>query len=183
MICHSRYLAQNAASWLAVEVLRYRDHDTSRCQDDISWHLIRNNRKDVTLTMVCVLLWETASLLIFILERYLCQFHNMFSDNLLISTNFKLQRLREICSGPRPVSWWDHHELDKSCLRLTLVFDSCKTKEIVITASWHWTRTRTYYSLFRYERLEIVTFKMMVTVSSDRKSSQCLKMRRDLSSS
>ena len=28
------------------------------------------------------------------------------------------------------MSWWDDHELDKSCLRLTLVFDSCKTKQI-----------------------------------------------------
>ena len=44
----SRYLAQNAAIWLADEVLRYCDHDTSRCQDDISWHLIRNSRKEVT---------------------------------------------------------------------------------------------------------------------------------------
>ena len=41
----SRYLAQNAAIWLADEVLRYRDHDTSRCQDDISWHLITQQLK------------------------------------------------------------------------------------------------------------------------------------------
>ena len=32
----SHYLAQNDAICLADEVLRYRDHDTSRCQDDIS---------------------------------------------------------------------------------------------------------------------------------------------------
>ena len=44
-ILYSRYLAQNAAIWLADEVLRYRDHDTSRCQDDISWHLITQQSK------------------------------------------------------------------------------------------------------------------------------------------
>ena len=33
-------IAPNAAIWLADEVLRYRDHDTSKCQGDISWHLI-----------------------------------------------------------------------------------------------------------------------------------------------
>ena len=32
----SHYLTQNAAILLTDEVLRYRDHDTSRCQDDIS---------------------------------------------------------------------------------------------------------------------------------------------------
>ena len=42
---YSRYLAQNAAIWLAVEVLRYRDHDISRCQDDISWHLFTQQSK------------------------------------------------------------------------------------------------------------------------------------------
>ena len=42
---HPRYLAQNAAIWLADEVLRYHDHDTSRCQDDISWHLITQQSK------------------------------------------------------------------------------------------------------------------------------------------
>ena len=36
MILISRYLAQNAAILLADEVLRYRDHDILRCQDDIS---------------------------------------------------------------------------------------------------------------------------------------------------
>ena len=41
----SRYLPQNAAIWLADEVLRYRDHHTSRCQDDISWHLITQQSK------------------------------------------------------------------------------------------------------------------------------------------
>ena len=41
----SRYLAQNAAIWLADEVLRYRDHDTSKCQDDISWQLIMQQLK------------------------------------------------------------------------------------------------------------------------------------------
>ena len=44
----SRYPAQNAAIWLADEVLRNCDHDTSGCQDDISWHLICSNLKDVT---------------------------------------------------------------------------------------------------------------------------------------
>ena len=41
----SRYLAQNAAIWLADEVIRYCDHDTSRCQNDISWHLITQQSK------------------------------------------------------------------------------------------------------------------------------------------
>ena len=45
MIIISRYLAQNAAIWLADEVLRYRDHDTWRCQDDISWHSITQQSK------------------------------------------------------------------------------------------------------------------------------------------
>ena len=45
MILHSRYLAQNAAIWLADGVLRYLAHDTSRCQDDISWHLITQQSK------------------------------------------------------------------------------------------------------------------------------------------
>ena len=45
MIFYSCYLAQNASIWLADEVLRYRDHDTSRCQDDISWHLITQQSK------------------------------------------------------------------------------------------------------------------------------------------
>ena len=45
MNIYSRYLAQNAAIWLADEVLRYCDHDTSRCQDDISWHLITQQSK------------------------------------------------------------------------------------------------------------------------------------------
>ena len=36
LINTSRYLAQNAAIGLADEVLKYRDHDTSRCQDGIS---------------------------------------------------------------------------------------------------------------------------------------------------
>ena len=45
MIFYSRYLTQNAAIWLADEVLRYCDHDTSRCQDDISWHLIMQQLK------------------------------------------------------------------------------------------------------------------------------------------
>ena len=45
LMTYSRYLAQNAAIWLAVEVLRYRDHDTSRCQDDSSWHLITQQSK------------------------------------------------------------------------------------------------------------------------------------------
>ena len=46
-ITYSRYLAQNATIWLADEVLRYRDYqyDTSRCQDDISWHLITQQSK------------------------------------------------------------------------------------------------------------------------------------------
>ena len=30
------------------------------------------------------------------------------------------------------MSWWDDHKLDKSCLHLTLVFDSCKTKQIYL---------------------------------------------------
>ena len=42
---NSRYLAPNASIWLADEVLRYRDHGTSRCQDDISWHLITQQSK------------------------------------------------------------------------------------------------------------------------------------------
>ena len=86
---NSGYIGQNKAIWLADEVLRYRDHHTLRCQDNISWHLISNNPKDVTLIMVCILLWETASQLtcIFELKQYKC--HSMFSN---ISTNYKLQR-------------------------------------------------------------------------------------------
>ena len=45
LMTYSRYLAQNAAIWLADEVLNYREHDTSRCQDDISWHLIKQQSK------------------------------------------------------------------------------------------------------------------------------------------
>ena len=44
-ISFSRYLAQNAAIWLADEVWRYRDHDTLQCQDDISRHLITQQSK------------------------------------------------------------------------------------------------------------------------------------------
>ena len=36
VVVFSCYLAKNAAIGLADEVLRYCDHDTSRCQDDIS---------------------------------------------------------------------------------------------------------------------------------------------------
>ena len=61
MIFVSHYLALDAAIWLADEVLKYRDHNTSRCQNDISWHVIRNNQNDVRETMVYVLLQETAS--------------------------------------------------------------------------------------------------------------------------
>ena len=39
-----------------------------------------------------------------VFEPYQCQSHNIFLDNLFISTNFILRRLQEICSGPHPVS-------------------------------------------------------------------------------
>ena len=65
----SRYVAQNAAIWLADEVLRYIVIMTLRGAKTIfldTW--LRNNPKDVTLTMVRVLLRETASLLTFIMN-------------------------------------------------------------------------------------------------------------------
>ena len=72
-ILYSRYLAQNAAIWLADEVLRDCGHDTSRCQyDKISWNLIRNNQKDVSLAMDCILLPEKASQLKFIFKSKEC---------------------------------------------------------------------------------------------------------------
>ena len=43
-------------------------------------YLICNNPKDITLTMVCVLLLETMSPLTFIFASYQCQFHSMISD-------------------------------------------------------------------------------------------------------
>ena len=90
---HIRYLAQNAAIWLADEVLlRYCDQDTLRSQDKISWHLIHNSLKNLMLIMVCVLLWETVNPLTCIFEQKHCQCHSMFSKNLYNSTNYKLLR-------------------------------------------------------------------------------------------
>ena len=76
----SCYLAQNAAIWLTDEVLGYRDYDTSRCQDDISWHLIYNNWKDVTQTMVCILMQETVNTPTCLFERKQCKYYSMFFE-------------------------------------------------------------------------------------------------------
>ena len=88
----SRYLAQNAAIWLADEVLRYRDHDTSRCQDDISWHLITQQSKRRTANNGLRIVARNGESTHIYYERYQCWFHSMFSDNLLVFANFELQR-------------------------------------------------------------------------------------------
>ena len=62
-----------------------------------------------------------------------------FQSTGLIVRTIKIQRQRNICSGPRPVSSWDYHALDKSFLCLTLVFNLCLTKQIIwsmITRFW-----------------------------------------------
>ena len=145
-IYDSRYLAQNAAIWLAVEVLRYPDHDTSKCQDDIYWHLIRNNRKDVILTMVCVLLRKTCV-------------HSHSSLN-VISVNFRtcfwiiclfLQTLNFKGNEKYVLVLVQCHDgMITNSINLVCVLHSSLTRartnrfiSFVIIASWHWTRTRT----------------------------------------
>ena len=78
---------------------------------------LRNNRKGVTLTMVCVLLRETSSLLTFIMN--------------VISVNF-IACFQIICWFLQTLKYRGNEKYDKSCLRLTLVFDSCKTKQIYL---------------------------------------------------
>ena len=131
MIEFSRYLAQNAVIRLADEVLRYHDHDTSSAKTIFLDTWLRNNRKDVTLTMVHVLLRETASLFTFIMN--VISFHFIACFQIICwflqTLNYRGKEkyvlvLIQCHDG--------NHELDKSCLRLTLVFDSCKTKQIYL---------------------------------------------------
>ena len=84
---YSRYLTQNAAIWLADEVLRYRDHDTSRCQDDISWNLIMQQLKRCNAYNDLRIVARNGESTHIYYEHY-----SMFSDNLLVFTNFKIQR-------------------------------------------------------------------------------------------
>ena len=143
---YSRYLAQNAAIWLADEVLRYRDHDTSRCQDDISWHLVRNNQKDVTLTMVRVLLRETVSLLTFIMNVISINFIACFRIScwFLQTLNYRGNKKYVL------VLYQCHDGMITNSINLFCVLHSSSTRarpnrliSFVIIASWHWTRTRT----------------------------------------
>ena len=146
---NSRYLAQNAAIWLADEVLRYCDH---------AWHFEvprryfltldtqQSKRRYVNNGLRIVKEWVHSHSSLQVIS---VNFIAWFLIDLFVSTNLELQRLREICSGPRHVSWWDNHELDKSyCVLHSSSTHAGPNRFIsfVIIASWHWTRTWTKYS-------------------------------------
>ena len=107
---------------------------------------LRNNRRDVTLTMVRVLLRETASLLTFIMN--------------IISVNF-IACFRIICWFLQTLNYRGnekcvlvlvqcHDGMITNSINLVCVLQSSSTRarpnrfiSFVIIASWHWTRTRT----------------------------------------
>ena len=124
----SRYLAQKAAIWLAYQVVMTLRGAKTIFLD--TW--LRNNRKDVTLTMVRVLLREMACLLIFIM--------NVISVNFIACfwiICWFLQTFNYRGNEKHVLVLVQCHDgmITNSInlfLRLTLVFDSCKTKQIYL---------------------------------------------------
>ena len=144
MIINSRYLAQNAAIWLVDEVLRYRDHDTSRCKDDISWHLITHQSKGRDANNGSRIVARNSEYThtyyervnIIACFRIIC----WFLQTLNYRGNEKYVLVLVQC----------HDGMITNSINLVCVLHSSSTRarpnrfiSFVIIASWHWTQTRT----------------------------------------
>ena len=140
----SRYLAPNAAIWLADEVFRYRDHDTSRCQDDISWHLIMQQSKGHNTNNCSRIVARNGESTHIYYEHvhFISCFWIIcwFLQTLNYGGNEKYVLVLVQC----------HDAMITNSINLVCVLHSSSTRarpnrfiSFVIIASWHWTRTRT----------------------------------------
>ena len=142
----SRYLAQNAAIWLADEVLRYRDHDTSRCQDDISWHLITGTQqskgRNANNSLRIVARNGESTHIYYERVNFIACFWIIcwFLQTLNYRGNEKYVLVLVQC----------HDGMITNSINFVCVLKSSSTRarpnrfiSFVIIASWHWTRTRT----------------------------------------
>ena len=134
--------------WSGTVPVPYRSKNASMDRVDISWHLVRNNRKDVTQTMVCVSLREKANPLTFFFECYQCWFHSMFSVSLIC---LFLQTLNHKDNEKYVLVLVQCHDgIITNSINLVCVLHESKTSarpnrfiSFVIIASWHRIRTRT----------------------------------------
>ena len=140
----SHYLAQNAAIWLADEVLRYLDNDTSRCQDDISWHLITQQSKGryANNGLRIVARNGESTHIYYECVNFIACFRIIcwFLQTLNYRGNEKNVLVLVQC----------HDGMIKNSINLVCALHSSLTRArpnrfilFVIIASWHWTRTRT----------------------------------------